>query len=163
MGTGGVMDLTSDFNVQELSEEQMAKAVEVAHRARKRVMVHAEGTEGIKAAVRAGVDWIEHGTMLDDEGAALMERKAHGSSRRSTLSSTGSKSVAVSARNDQPSEGQGDFVASTARLYSGIEGTYQDRGGIGRFTGRFAEGSGGARTWRDDAVTGVTGRNNQWR
>jgi imidazolonepropionase-like amidohydrolase len=75
MGTGGVMDLTSDFNVQELSEEQMAKAVEVAHRARKRVMVHAEGTEGIKAAVRAGVDSIEHGTMLDDEGAALMAKK----------------------------------------------------------------------------------------
>ena len=75
MGTGGVADLTSDFKVQELSEEQMAKAVEVAHRAGKRVMVHAEGTEGIKAAVRAGVDSIEHGTMLDDEGAALMAQK----------------------------------------------------------------------------------------
>src|SRR5215470_387606 len=75
MGTGGVLDLTSDFNKQELSEEQMAKAVEVAHRAGKRVMVHAEGTEGIKAAVRAGVDSIEHGTMLDDEGAALMAKK----------------------------------------------------------------------------------------
>jgi imidazolonepropionase-like amidohydrolase len=75
MGTGGVADLTSDFKVQELSEEQMAKAVEVAHRAGKRVMVHAEGTEGIKAAARAGVDTIEHGTMLDDEGAALMAQK----------------------------------------------------------------------------------------
>src|SRR5215831_10313231 len=75
MGTGGVLDLTSDFNVQELSEEQMAKAVEVAHRAGKRVMVHAEGTAGINAAVRAGVDSIEHGTMLDDEGAALMAKK----------------------------------------------------------------------------------------
>ena len=75
MGTGGVADLTSDFKVQELSEEQMAKAVEVAHRAGKRVMVHAEGTDGIKAAVRAGVDTIEHGTMLDDEGAALMAQK----------------------------------------------------------------------------------------
>src|SRR5262245_48124322 len=75
MGTGGVADLTSDFNKQELGEEQMAKAVEVAHRAGKRVMVHAEGTEGIKAAVRAGVDSIEHGTMLDDEGAALMAKK----------------------------------------------------------------------------------------
>ena len=53
MGTGGVLDLTSDYKVQELSEEQMAKAVEIAHRAGKRVMVHAEGTEGIKAAVRA--------------------------------------------------------------------------------------------------------------
>jgi imidazolonepropionase-like amidohydrolase len=75
MATGGVMDVMSDYSVQELSEEQMAKAVEVAHHARKRVMAHAEGPEGIKAAVRAGVDSIEHGTMLDDEGAALMAEK----------------------------------------------------------------------------------------
>ncbi len=75
MATGGVSDVLSDFKVQELSEEQMAKAVEIAHRARKKVMAHAEGTEGIKAAVRAGVDTIEHGTMLDEEGAALMAQK----------------------------------------------------------------------------------------
>ena len=75
MATGGVGDVLSDYNVQELSEAQMAKAVELAHRARRRVMAHAEGTEGIKAAVRAGVDSIEHGTMLDEEGAALMEKK----------------------------------------------------------------------------------------
>jgi imidazolonepropionase-like amidohydrolase len=74
MATGGVMDPISDYRVQELSEEQMAKAVEVAHRAGKKVMAHAEGTEGIKAAVRAGVDSIEHGTMLDEEGARLMEQ-----------------------------------------------------------------------------------------
>ncbi len=75
MATGGVGDVLSDFNVQELSEEQMAKAVEIAHRARKKVMAHAEGTEGIKAAVRAGVDSVEHGTMLDEEGATLMAQK----------------------------------------------------------------------------------------
>lgn len=75
MATGGVLDVTSDFNVQELSEEQMAKAVEIAHRAGKHVMAHTEGTEGIKAAVRAGVDSIEHGTMLDEESAALMSKK----------------------------------------------------------------------------------------
>jgi imidazolonepropionase-like amidohydrolase len=74
MATGGVSDPISDYNVQELSEAQMARAVEVAHRAGKHVMAHAEGTEGIKAAVRAGVDSIEHGTMLDDEGAQLMEQ-----------------------------------------------------------------------------------------
>ena len=74
MATGGVGDPISDYRVQELSEEQMAKAVEVAHRAGKKVMAHAEGTEGIKAAVRAGVDSIEHGTMLDEEGARLMEQ-----------------------------------------------------------------------------------------
>ena len=74
MATGGVMDPISDYTVQELSEEQMAKAVEVAHRAGKKVMAHAEGSEGIKAAVRAGVDSIEHGTVLDEEGARLMEQ-----------------------------------------------------------------------------------------
>jgi imidazolonepropionase-like amidohydrolase len=75
MGTGGVMDTMSDFRVQELSQDQMAKAVELAHRANKKVMVHAHGTEGIKAAVRAGVDSIEHGSLLDDEGAVLMAQK----------------------------------------------------------------------------------------
>jgi imidazolonepropionase-like amidohydrolase len=75
MATGGVMDPISDYTVEELSQEQMAKAVEVAHRAGRKVMAHAEGTEGIKAAVRAGVDSIEHGTMLDEEGAKLMEQR----------------------------------------------------------------------------------------
>ena len=75
MATGGVEDPLSDYRVQELSEEQMRRAVEIAHRAHRKVMAHAEGTEGIKAAVRAGVDSIEHGTMLDEEGAALMERQ----------------------------------------------------------------------------------------
>ena len=75
MGTGGILDPFSDYTVQELSDEQLAMAVAVAHRAGRRVMVHAEGTTGIKAAARAGVDSIEHGTMLDEEGAALMQRK----------------------------------------------------------------------------------------
>ncbi|HVJ08946.1 MAG TPA: amidohydrolase family protein [Acidisarcina sp.] len=75
MATGGVMDPISDYHVQELSEEQMARAVEVAHRAGKKVMAHAEGTAGIKAAIRAGVDSIEHGTMLDEEGAQMMEQR----------------------------------------------------------------------------------------
>jgi imidazolonepropionase-like amidohydrolase len=75
MATGGVADVYSDYNTQELSEEQMAKAVEIAHRAHKRAMAHAEGTDGIKAAVRAGVDSIEHGTMLDEEGAILMAER----------------------------------------------------------------------------------------
>ncbi len=75
MATGGVMDPISDYRVEELSEEQMAKAVEVAHRAGKKVMAHAEGAEGIKAAVRAGVDSIEHGTVMDEEGTRLMEQR----------------------------------------------------------------------------------------
>jgi len=75
VATGGISDPISDFNVQELSEEQMSAAVQLAHRAHKRVMAHAEGADGIKAAVKAGVDSIEHGTMLDEEGAALMQKR----------------------------------------------------------------------------------------
>lgn len=75
MASGGIADVLSDFHVQELSEEQMAAAVELAHRAGRRVMAHAEGTAGIRAAVRAGVDSIEHGTMLDEESAAQMEKQ----------------------------------------------------------------------------------------
>jgi len=41
-------------------------------------MAHAEGPDGIKAAVRAGVDSIEHGTMMDEEGATLMEQRGTG-------------------------------------------------------------------------------------
>ena len=75
MATGGVSDALSDYNVQELSDEQMKAAVEVAHRAGRKVMAHAEGTAGIAAAVRAGVDSIEHGTMLDEETAQLMAER----------------------------------------------------------------------------------------
>lgn len=74
MASGGISDPMSDFTVQELSQEQMAAAVEIAHRAHKKVMAHATAPDGIKAAVKAGVDSIEHGTMLDDEGAALMAK-----------------------------------------------------------------------------------------
>jgi imidazolonepropionase-like amidohydrolase len=75
MATGGVLDTLSNYNVQELSDEQMKAAVEVAHRAGRKVMAHAEGTAGISAAVRAGVDSIEHGTVLDEETAQLMAER----------------------------------------------------------------------------------------
>jgi imidazolonepropionase-like amidohydrolase len=75
MATGGVADSLSDYTVQELSDDQLRAIVETAHQAHRRVMAHAEGTDGIKAAVRAGIDSIEHGTMLDEEGAAMMEQR----------------------------------------------------------------------------------------
>ena len=73
MASGGVLDPFSDYTVQELADDTLKAIVTTAHQAKRRVMAHAEGTAGIKAAVRAGVDSIEHGTMLDDETAAMME------------------------------------------------------------------------------------------
>ena len=75
MVTGGVSDPMSDFNNVELTEEQIRTAVEEAHRFSRGVMAHAEGTEGIKVATRAGVDSIEHGNLLDEEGAKLMAER----------------------------------------------------------------------------------------
>lgn len=75
MASGGVEDVLSDYNVQELSDEQLRAIVEDAHRAGHKTMAHAEGLPGIKAAVRAGIDTIEHGSMLDDETARSMAEK----------------------------------------------------------------------------------------
>jgi imidazolonepropionase-like amidohydrolase len=75
MASGGVMDPMSDFNTQELSDEQMAEAVRVAHRAGKKVMAHAHPAGAIRAAVNAGVDSIEHGSLIDANTAAVMVKK----------------------------------------------------------------------------------------
>ena len=56
----------------ELSEAQIRAAVEEARLHGAHVAAHAHGAEGIKRAVRAGVHSIEHGSLMDDEGVALM-------------------------------------------------------------------------------------------
>lgn len=72
--TGGVLSLTDSVGAQQYSEEEMRAIVETASGLSRRVAAHAHGTEGIKAAVRAGVTSIEHGTILDSEAVALMVR-----------------------------------------------------------------------------------------
>lgn len=75
MASGGVMDVLSDYHVQELSDEQLRAIVEDAHRAGRKTMAHAEGLPGIRAAVHAGIDSIEHGSMLDDATAKEMAER----------------------------------------------------------------------------------------
>jgi imidazolonepropionase-like amidohydrolase len=74
--TGGFFSAGDDPGQQHFSDEEMNVAVEEATRLGTFVSAHAHGTDGIKAAVRAGVRTIEHGTFLDDEGIGLM--KQHG-------------------------------------------------------------------------------------
>ncbi|MGQ9518416.1 MAG: amidohydrolase family protein [Anaerolineae bacterium] len=76
MATGGVMTLGVEPGSQQLTEEEMRAAVEEARKAGKLTASHAQGTAGIKAVVRAGIDSIEHGFYLDDEAIELM--LAHG-------------------------------------------------------------------------------------
>ncbi len=74
--TGGVLSLTDSAGVQQYTEEEMRAIVETATQLDRRVAAHAHGTAGIKAAVRAGVTSIEHGSILDPEAVQLM--KQHG-------------------------------------------------------------------------------------
>ena len=74
--TGGVLSLTDSAGVQQYTEDEMRAIVETATELDRRVAAHAHGTAGIKAAVRAGVTSIEHGSILDAEAVALM--KQHG-------------------------------------------------------------------------------------
>ena len=71
--TGGVMSPTDSPEFTQFSPEELAVIVrEAAYRGGIRVMAHAQGSEGIKNAVRAGVHSIEHGVYLDDEAIELM-------------------------------------------------------------------------------------------
>jgi imidazolonepropionase-like amidohydrolase len=72
IATGAVMSDSTDPGVPELSEAQIRAAVEEARVHGAHVAAHAHGAEGIKRAVRAGVHSIEHGSLMDDEGVALM-------------------------------------------------------------------------------------------
>jgi imidazolonepropionase-like amidohydrolase len=71
--TGGVLSLTDSVGVQQYTEEEMRAIVETATQLDRRVAAHAHGTAGIKAAVRAGVTSIEHGSILDAEAVRMMK------------------------------------------------------------------------------------------
>ena len=59
---------------QQYDDEELKVLVGEAHLTERKVAAHAHGAEGIKAALRAGVDSIEHGSMTDDEAIALFKK-----------------------------------------------------------------------------------------
>jgi imidazolonepropionase-like amidohydrolase len=73
MATGAVLTRGTRPGVSEFSEEEMRAAVLEAAKYGARVTAHAHGAEGIKNAVRAGVQSIEHGSLMDDECIRLMK------------------------------------------------------------------------------------------
>ncbi len=73
--TGGVMTPRVDPRAASFTEAELAAGVEEAHKAFVRAAAHAQGTQGIKNAVRAGIDSIEHGIFLDDEVIEEMKRR----------------------------------------------------------------------------------------
>ncbi len=72
MATGGVMTKGVEPGSAQLSEEEIRAAVEEAHKAGRLCATHAQGTQGILNALRAGIDSIEHGVFLSEEALDLM-------------------------------------------------------------------------------------------
>src|SRR5438067_4057494 len=70
--SGGVMSHTGPPGAQQYSDEELRAIVDEAHRRGLKVAAHAHGDDGIRAAVEAGIDCIEHGSLASEETLRLM-------------------------------------------------------------------------------------------
>jgi imidazolonepropionase-like amidohydrolase len=73
--SAGVLSGEESVGAPQYTQEEMDAIVDEAHMWEKKVAAHAHGTEAIKMAIRAGVDSVEHGSMIDDEGIRMMLEK----------------------------------------------------------------------------------------
>ncbi len=73
LATGAVLSKGIEPGAQQYSDAEIQAAVTEANRWERQVAAHAHGAEGIKAAIRAGVRTIDHGSYLDDEAVALLK------------------------------------------------------------------------------------------
>jgi imidazolonepropionase-like amidohydrolase len=76
LATGGVLSAGDKPGAEQFTYDELKVAADEAHHAGRKIAAHAHGTQGIKDAVRAGIDSIEHGSLIDAEWIALM--KEHG-------------------------------------------------------------------------------------
>jgi len=73
-GTGGVFSKGDTPGAQQYTFQEMQALIDEAHMAGRKVAVHAHGAAGIKSAIRAGVDTVEHASLIDDEGLQLARK-----------------------------------------------------------------------------------------
>ena len=73
LATGAVLSVGIPPGAQQYSQAELEVAVEETDRWGRFTAAHAHGTEGIKAAIRAGVRTVDHGSMLDDEAVAMLQ------------------------------------------------------------------------------------------
>jgi imidazolonepropionase-like amidohydrolase len=76
MASAGVLSAEESVGAPQYSQAEMDAIVDEAHRWGRKVAAHAHGAEAIKMAIRAGVDSVEHASLIDDEGLKLA--KQHG-------------------------------------------------------------------------------------
>ncbi len=73
-GTGGVFSKGDTPGAQQYTFAEMQALIDEAHMAGRKVAAHAHGAAGIKSAIRAGVDTVEHASLIDDEGIQLAKK-----------------------------------------------------------------------------------------
>jgi imidazolonepropionase-like amidohydrolase len=76
MASAGVLSAEESVGAPQYSQEEMNAIVDESHRWGRKVAAHAHGAEAIKMAIKAGVDSVEHSSLIDDEGLKLA--KQHG-------------------------------------------------------------------------------------
>jgi hypothetical protein len=76
LASGGVLSKGDQPGAPQYTLEELKVAADTAHQAGRKIAAHAHGTQSIKWAIEAGIDSIEHASLVDDEGIALA--KAHG-------------------------------------------------------------------------------------
>jgi imidazolonepropionase-like amidohydrolase len=74
--SGGVLSKGDSPGAAQYTLEELTAIAEEAHKLGRKVAAHAHGTQSIKEAIRAGIDSVEHASLIDDEGIALA--KQHG-------------------------------------------------------------------------------------
>ena len=73
--SGGVLSLGDDVAAPQLTDDELAAIVDEAHRLKRKTAAHSHGDLAARAAVKAGVDSIEHGSFLTDDTLQLMKTK----------------------------------------------------------------------------------------
>ena len=73
--SGGVTTVGNEPGTQQYTAEEMDALVDEAHRLGMKVAAHAHGAEAIKTAIRAGVDSVEHASLIDEEGLRLAKQR----------------------------------------------------------------------------------------
>jgi imidazolonepropionase-like amidohydrolase len=75
MATGGVLSKGDSPGAPQFTLEELKVATDEAHMAGRKIAAHAHGAQGIKNAILAGIDSIEHASLIDDEGIRLSKER----------------------------------------------------------------------------------------
>jgi imidazolonepropionase-like amidohydrolase len=75
MSTGGVLSKGDSPEAGQYSDEELKAIIDEAHRLHRKVAAHAHGASGMKQAILAGIDSIEHGSYINDENMGLMKQR----------------------------------------------------------------------------------------